>query len=49
VPAKFPGAAADTATAITSALITVRAQSNFLIQDLLTKVVNEYPANAFYE
>jgi hypothetical protein len=49
VPAKFPGAAADTATAITSVLITVRAQSNFLIQDLLTKVVNEYPANAFYE
>src|ERR1043165_330766 len=36
VPPKFAGAAACTASASTSALIMPRAQSNFLIQDLLT-------------
>src|SRR5689334_20595464 len=37
VPAKLVGAAACTARANTSALIRLRAQSNFLIQDLLRK------------
>jgi hypothetical protein len=36
VPAKLAGAAACTAKAKTSALITHKALSNFLIQDLLT-------------